>query len=133
MLLYPGVNLKGVNLNMTNAIFTNEELQQVFIDISDTFHNNISVETIERIYDKVSSFPCFERKNGILCLGIACDIREEQFSKLGQMLKKGSIKPSDVPALLRSEEFSEARAIEIAVSDVYGYDIKQAKVNKIHM
>ena len=114
------------------AIFTNEELQEAFINISDLFSNRISVETIERIYDVISSYPCFERENGILCLGIACDIREEQFSKIGHMLYEGSISPSDVPSLIKTRDFSEEKVIEITLKDVYGYDIKQSKVNKMN-
>ena len=135
MVLYHGVNLKGVNLNMTEkkAIFTNEELQEAFINLSDTFHNNISIETIERIYDVISSYPCFDREKGIYCLGIACDIREEQFSKLGHMLKQGIVDSSEIPSLINTKEYSEETAIRIAVDDVYGYDIKQNKVKKAHM
>ena len=115
------------------VVFTNEELQEAFINISDIFNNRISVETVERIYDTISSYSCFEREKGLLCLGIACDIREEQFSKIGHMLNAGTISPSDVPSLIKTKDFSEDKAIEIAVTDVYGYDIKQAKVNKLNM
>ena len=133
MVLYHGVNLKGVNLNMTEkkAIFTNEELQVAFTNISDIFHNRISVETIGIIYDAISAYPCFDREQGILCLGIACDIREEQFSKIGHMLKEGTILSDEVPELIKTREFSQEKAIEIALDDVYG--IKPAKVNKVQM
>ena len=115
------------------VIFTNEELQEAFINISDLFNNRISVETVERIYDTISSYSCFEREKGLLCLGIACDIREEQFSKIGHMLNAGTISPSDVPSLIKTREFSEEKAVEIAVKDVYDIDIKQSKVNRVHM
>ena len=135
MVLYHGVNLKGVYLNMTEKkeIFTNEELQEAFIRINDMFHNNISLETIERIYNAMSSYPCFDREKGMFCLGIACDIREEQFSKLGHMLKQGIVDSSEIPSLINTKEFSEETAIRIAVDDVYGYDISQAKVKKASM
>lgn len=100
-------------------MFSNEELQKEFLNISEMF--NISIETVGDIYEKLVKYPCFDREKGIECLGVACDIREEHLSQARRLLEAGELNAFQVPEFLRSEGFSVDTAIKKALLITYDY------------
>lgn len=110
-------------------MFTNKELATEIVNISEMF--NISIETVKYIYEKLSSYPCFDREKGIECLGIACDIREEQLASIRRMAEESTITEFDVPNLLKQPEFNIKRAIDKALLITYDFEVEPNFAQKL--
>ena len=101
-------------------MFSNEEAAQAILEISENF--DISVETVEFVYDRLSEYPCFDRENGILCLGIACELIKDNVDKINRLRESGKINDEDVPELLRKPENTTERAYKKSLVLTYDYE-----------
>ena len=104
-------------------MFSNEEAAQAILKISEQF--DISVETVEFVYDRLSEYPCFDRENGIMCLGIACELIKDNINKVNRLRETGEISDNQVPEILRKPEFTVEKTKKKSLVLTYDYEPEQ--------
>ena len=101
-------------------VFTNKEAVEMIMEISSDF--DISTETVEYVYDRLSEYPCFDRENGIMCLGIACELIKDNINHVNRLISSGKLDTSDVPEFMRQPQFTTERAYKKSLLLTYNYE-----------